>query len=89
MTIDLKKLPGALLLACALGGATAAHAAPSLQDKLDAQWRLYDDARRLLLRQVQRTDIPDLKARAYPAPTGKSSLPSQGTWPLRRRTWPR
>ncbi len=36
----------------------SAVAAPTLQDKLSAQWERYEQARALLLEQVQKTDIP-------------------------------
>jgi hypothetical protein len=61
MKLHPKNWPGALALLLCL--AAAAQAAPSLQDKLNAQWDLYGKARAELLRRVQLTGVP-LKDRA-------------------------
>jgi adenosine deaminase len=52
---------------------TSAFAAPTLQEKLSAQWERYDQARSLLLEQVQKTDTP-ASQRAIPRDTWEQTL---------------
>ena len=55
--MNFKKALTVLMFISALS-ASGVQAAPSLEDKLNAQWQLYKKTQAMLLRQVQRTDIP-------------------------------
>lgn len=76
MIIKFKKQFILLLIFSAI--CAQAYAAPSLDDKLKAQWQLYQKARDMLERQVQRTDILVLKDRVISRPGWEKMLGLSG-----------
>ncbi len=78
MTINFRKALTVLILLVSALSASGAQAVTSLEGKLNAQWQLYKEARDMLLRQVQRTDIPELKDRAITRSEWEKTLALSG-----------
>ncbi len=76
--MNFRKALIALVLLSGVLAASTVQAAPGLEDKLNAQWQLYKKAQDMLLRQVQRTDIPELKDRAITRAEWEKALTLSG-----------